>query len=157
MQQLNMLMQTCNLCDCLFIAGDKVENIGATYEDGSRENLFAHVGCIEIALTKYRTNKLKIMDRSTFEHDTARATATIKQTVELLKKPDCKEEYKKDFLDVIEKRANELQSLLDDSYAELRKKDDYLEACKVALQYFDLHHLSNSVIATSLREVIKNK
>ncbi len=93
------------------------------------------------------------MDLKTFKHDTARATATITQTVELLRKPNCLDA--KGFLDVIETRVNELQEMLDDSYAELKKKDEYKEGCEMALKYFELNHLSSSIMATALRGTLK--
>ena len=106
------------------------------------------------------------MDKFTLQHDVFRYTATIKQVIELLRKETDKKK-KEFYFDLIDQRAENINqtitNLVNSSFGEDRKSETsgstvlpkLLDALLEVENYFDANGMQDSVIAISIKKVIK--
>ncbi len=47
----------CQLCDKYFSKGDMYDDLGCTYENGTKEHYFVHISCRENEMQRYRNSQ----------------------------------------------------------------------------------------------------
>jgi len=54
MEGKDMTKEKCELCENLFLVGEKYDDFGSTFEDGKKDHYFVHVECHKKAMDEYK-------------------------------------------------------------------------------------------------------
>lgn len=53
-EEIKMTEQKCDFCQQNFKIGELFDNLGSTFEDGTRENYFVHSSCRDKSMNEFR-------------------------------------------------------------------------------------------------------